>query len=229
MKFKSEIVTQVSGSIGGTTYSHNKGGMYRRARAIPTNPNSSFQQAVRMYLAQAAAAWSGTLTPTQRTTWNNYAAGTPVTDKLGDQILLSGQQMFIRSNVFRMNAGLAMVTTGPSTPGLAAFNGVTIVDGGGQLNVTYDNSDPWAAVTDGAMVIQISHVLPAGISYFKGPYRLASIVLGDTATPPTSPEVDTSNGFGQSIVGQRIAVRVMATESDGRLTPAVSQILDIST
>ncbi|KKM06452.1 hypothetical protein LCGC14_1743870, partial [marine sediment metagenome] len=47
MLFKSGLITQGSGSIGGLTASHNRGGMYFRARTIPTNPATSFQTVVR--------------------------------------------------------------------------------------------------------------------------------------------------------------------------------------
>jgi len=43
MKFKSPILSQASGSIAGITFSHNRGGMYVRARAVPTNPGSPQQ------------------------------------------------------------------------------------------------------------------------------------------------------------------------------------------
>ena len=43
MKFTSQVYTQASGSVGGLTYSHNRSGMYTRARSTPTDPASTLQ------------------------------------------------------------------------------------------------------------------------------------------------------------------------------------------
>ena len=40
MLFKSAAFTQASGSVGGLTFAHNRGGMYTRARSIPVNPKT---------------------------------------------------------------------------------------------------------------------------------------------------------------------------------------------
>jgi hypothetical protein len=100
------------------TLSHNRGGMYFRARAIPVNPNTERQGIARENLATAVAAWTNTLTVGERQGWDSYAAATPVTDVLGDQLILSGQQFFTRNTTTRLVAGLPIITTAPITAGL---------------------------------------------------------------------------------------------------------------
>ena len=39
---KTTIVGPLSGSFGGLTASHNRGGQYLRQRSTPTNPNSTY-------------------------------------------------------------------------------------------------------------------------------------------------------------------------------------------
>jgi len=52
MKFQAGIFTpNLSGSAGGTTASRNRGGGYFRNKAVPTNPDTVFQQAARAILA----------------------------------------------------------------------------------------------------------------------------------------------------------------------------------
>jgi hypothetical protein len=125
VKFKSALLTQASGSIGGMTASRNRGGLFLRSRVIPVNPNTERQGEARANMATAVGLWSNTLTDSDRQAWTTYANGTPVVDKLGDQLILSGQQMFVKCALPRLVAGLAPVTAGPITAGLATTPDVT--------------------------------------------------------------------------------------------------------
>lgn len=229
MLFKSEIVTQVSGSVGGTTYSHNSAGMYRRARSIPVNPNSAAQQTVRNNMSELAQAWNNVLTQAQRDAWDNYANLSPITGVLGDPLVLSGQQMYIRCNAVRLRAGAARVDAGPVLTGLIALTTpVATVDiSDGTISVAYTNSDAWAGEVGGGLVIQASRFMSAGINFFKGPYRFSSAVDG-AVVPPTSPETVTQNPFGQLVsaatAGQKCALRYTAFQADGRISAVTSEL-----
>jgi hypothetical protein len=188
MLFKSQVYTQASGSVGGLTYSHNRGGMYTRGRSIPVNPNSSEQQTVRAVFGSLAQRWTNILTQQQRDGWENYAALTPVTNRLGDELLLSGQQMYIRCNTVRVQASVAEVDDGPTTPGNASLTTITLSSSGLTVSVNYDNTDPWAILDGGGLNVQSGRGQSATINYFKGPFRFAAVVLGNTATPPTHSE-----------------------------------------
>lgn len=224
MLFKSPVFSQASGSIAGITYSHNRGGLYIRARATPTNPNSAAQQTVRAVFADLAQRWSQILTQANRDLWSNYAANTPVTNRLGDPILLSGQQMFIRNNSVLKQASLPTVDAGPTINGNAALSLITLTSAGGNFTISYDNTDAWAIIDDGALVMQTSRNLSPSINFFDSPFRFWDAVLGNTATPPTSPFVDTENAFGEPIVtGQKVFTRVRAVLPDGRISAVQKQ------
>ncbi len=220
MKFKSEAFTQASGSIGGTTYSRNRGGMYRRARAIPVNPNSVGQQRVRSIFSSLAAAWKDVLTVGQRDQWTAYAISTPAIDVLGDPITYTGQQMFIRCNSVRMNAGADMVADGPSTSGLLSLSppDLKATAGSVTISVEFDDSDSWANEDNGGMVIQVSRQVSPAINYFKGPYRIATLVDGSGTSAPTSPNVS-ANPFGLDYeIPNKVFSRYTAFGADGRLS-----------
>lgn len=101
-----------SGSKGGTTYSHNKGGYYDRLRSVPTNPNSPRQQATRNILATQSAAWK-LLTPAQQAAWNAYGELHSIKDSLGQDILIAGQNWFCRINSRLSDAAQATLTMPP--------------------------------------------------------------------------------------------------------------------
>lgn len=86
---------EASGSIAGTTYSHNAGGQYIRQRRAPDNPNSGRQSAMRTALTTNSRAWNG-LTNTQRQAWRNYATANPILNALGASIVINGIAMYIK-------------------------------------------------------------------------------------------------------------------------------------
>jgi len=112
MLFKSQIFTQVSGSVGGLTFARNRAGMYTRARTVPVDPQTAQQIAVRANMATLVVRWGTTLTDAQRAVWETYAANTPVLDKFGDSVNITGQQMFLRSNLSRLQSPLLVVDDG---------------------------------------------------------------------------------------------------------------------
>jgi len=110
----SPIHGEMSGSIAGNTWSHNKGGQYVRQRRIPTNPNATKQQAARTLLATLSGNWAA-LTTTQQGEWDNWGAINPVVDALGLTFNRSGQQAFVGLNARLIGAGGSVSVTPPVT------------------------------------------------------------------------------------------------------------------
>ena len=223
MKFKSAIITQGSGSLGGMTLSRNKGGMYLRARAIPTNPGSSAQTLVRNAMTEASTAWADTLTQTQRDAWDNYAFNTPVTNVLGDPLTLSGQQMYNRCNVPRIAQSATRVDDGPvvfglPTATLSAFT-ATPAPSGYTWGIDFDDQEAWANEDDAFIFVQTSRAQKQSINFFKGPFRNSGNIAGDSQTPPTSPGAG-SSPFA-AVVDDKVFGRFTVSRADGRLGGAV--------
>lgn len=218
MKFRSSLLAQASGSLAGSTFSHNKGGQYIRNRATPVNPNTPQQIAVRAGFAQLAALWSNTLTPAQRAGWDNYATLVSVFNVLGNTIFLTGFNMYIRSNCPRVQAGLARVDDAPTDFTLGSFTPITMtataaLDG---LSITFDNTDDWANETGAFMFLYGSRSVQPSINFFKGPFRLVGQIVGDDTTAPTSP-ASFANVF-TNVAGNKVFARVRVSRADGRLS-----------
>lgn len=219
MKFKSPIFSQVSGSIAGMTFSHNRGGLYTRSRTIPVNPSSEAQVAVRAAFSGLVSDWINTLTDAQREAWTLYALNTPLVDRLGDPLTLTGQQMYIRCNTPRVNAGFDVVDDGPTTFGEALLTSVSLADmtAPDDLDVGYDATNPWATNVGGGLFIQVGQPQNPTINYFKGPYRFAGSEAG--AIVPPTPPVTLVTPFTYT-TGQKIFMRVRSSEANGRLSAA---------
>lgn len=217
MKIKSALVTQVSGSIGGMTGSHNRGGLYLRARSIPTNPSSAAQQSVRNLFGIFSAYWSN-LSDAQRDAWTQYGQNVPVTDKLGDSITLSGQQWFVGANTLRTRGGLPIVLNGPTTytrPTLTEPTSPSL-EVGDDIGFNFTNTDEWATELGGGLIVFAGLPQGPGINFFKGPWRFADTVDG-AVIPPVSPA--SINGPFTYTLGQKGWIRVVAVTADGRFSP----------
>lgn len=215
MKFKSALVTQASGSVGGATFSRNAGGMYIRGRAIPVNPSSPQQQVVRNALTALSQRWIATLTQVQRDAWKVYADNTPITDTLGEARPISANAMYNRCNIARLQAGAAVVDAAPTVYDLGGFTSIvpTITASTDLASIAFTNTDAWATAAGGYLLLFASRPENPSISFFKGPYQYMGKISG-AASPPTSPA-----SFALPFpcaVGQAIFLQVTASQVDGR-------------
>lgn len=218
MLFDSPLISRGSGSVAGLTFSRNRSGNYIRARTNPVNPNTPQQQIVRSAVADLSNLWINTLTQADRDKWEDYAANVPVTNPLGATIFLTGINQYVRSNVPRLQAGLARVDIAPSIFDIGSFTSVTTVSVGATNGVTvgFTNTDDWANATGAAMLVFVARPQNPTINFFKGPYQLAGSILGDDTVPPVSPDTITSQFAFDS--GQKIFTRIRVTQADGRLS-----------
>lgn len=210
-------VGQISGSIGGMTFSRNAGGAYIRARAIPVNPGSQFQTELRGYLAQLTALWA-TLTQAQRDGWAAYSVNVLLPNPLGDQREIGALAHYVRSNVPRLQSGNPRVDTAPVIFTLGEFTQPTItsITAPTALSLAFTDTDDWVDEDDSAMLIYGARGYNPTKNYFKGPYRYADLIEGDGTTPPTSPYAATLPFTLQAAQKSFIFGRV--TRADGRLS-----------
>ena len=103
------IVTAISGTIGGVTFSQNKGGAYAKSWSRSSNPRTTFQTDQRSSLAMIPEAWRG-LTAGEVSAWNVWAAlpAQEVPDKFGDLHSISGFAWFAKVNIRLLNIGRAI-------------------------------------------------------------------------------------------------------------------------
>jgi hypothetical protein len=216
MKYKGTLVSNMSGSMGGVTASHNAGGPYFRQRVVPVNSNTPYQQAVRNWLTILAADWSQTLSSAQRDAWSAYAEAVPYVDALGEQRYITGLAMYCACTSVRFVLGLTKVLAAPTTLTKPTFTmPVYTVTAPSTGSLAFTNTDSWAGEVGGAMALFTARGQGLGINYFKGPYRYAGKVSG-AATPPTSP-ASIPPAFSV-VAGQRVFYRVEVVRADGRLS-----------
>lgn len=218
MLFKPLLATNLSGSLGGITASHNKGGPYFRDKAIPVNPNTIFQQVIRTLVGQLTSLWTTVLTEAQRQSWDNYALQVPLPNAIGEPRNVGGIAMYVRSNVPRLQVALPRVDTAPTLFNLGDFSPPSIVSitAPTAYSIAFEATDDWVGEDDAAMLLFTSRGMNQSINFFKGPYRSVAGILGDGTTPETSPFAAVS-AF-PLLADQRAFLRVVVTRADGRLS-----------
>lgn len=218
MKFTSQIIAAASGSMGGTTFSRNRFGQYTRARAVPVNPQSAFQNVVRNALSQLVTSWTEVLTQAQRDAWDTYGQNVPVVDALGNSRNLAGQNWYIACNVPRIQSLLGIVNDAPTIFDRGTFDppSITVDATDDEIDVAFDDANDWANETGGAMFVYVSRPVNASRNFFAGPYRFAGLIAGDDTTTPTSPA--TFDLPFPVAAGNKVGTFVRVARADGRLS-----------
>ena len=218
MKFTSPVYSAVSGSVDGLTYSRNRFGLYVRGRAVPVQPNTDRQQVMRSAMQTLADMWTETLTEEERNTWRLYASNVAMTDKLGQQIFLTGQQHFIRSNLPAIQNEVDIVSEGPGIFDLGQFTLPTFAASatGAEIELTFESTDDWVKEDDAYMFVRVGKPVAPSRAFFKGPFRLSGKVAGASTTPPTSPAAITSEYMLSP--GSNVWISVNVLREDGRLS-----------
>lgn len=198
-----------SGSVAGTTSSHNRAGQYVRNRRTPTNNPTARRTTIRAAFGSASATYSG-LTPTQQASWISAADAHPITDALGQSIKLTGHQLFVAVQTQLFNVGGPTVTTAPSdftvysqTGASAVFSvatglAVTLTGGGSASDF---------------VTVALSKPLPGGRTFNKT-FTQTMNNSGDTATY-TLTTAAYGALFGVPAVGQNVFVRITPVSAAG--------------
>lgn len=240
MKFSSTFADGMSGSIGGLTASHNRSGQYFRTKGLVTNPNTIRQQAVRSIFGTLVQYWTNTLTAAQRALWDDYAANTPLIDKIGNSINVTGQNMFVRSNSVRLQIGGSIIAAAPliyntgepvtsitaDTDSVPNTLGVTLAGTALDTSVAIAGE----ASDDGDICLYLGSTINPTRNYYKGPYQLAVAVTlpsGSAAELISTVLTSLLNSNGAPITGQTRGVRLRNMYDDGRLSQPYDAILPV--
>lgn len=202
-----------SGSIADRTHSHNRAGQYTRNRRSPVQPVGSGRRAeVRATFAAASAGWAS-LTSPQREAWNSFADSHPITDSLGQSVVLTGHQMYVRVESSRINVGIASSVTPPADLDFPDVSGCDVSFGiVAGLVVTAPTGG-----ADASVALAVSKPFSAGRSFNKTFWQFfgaeGSPIVDDF--PVTRATSLYAAEFGAPVVGQRVFVRLTPVSEDG--------------
>jgi len=190
-----------SGSVAGTTHSHNRAGQYTRNRRSPVQPRTARQTTIRAQFGSNSSAWAA-LSSSLQAAWVAFANSFPITDALGQTIKLTGHQMFVAIATNQLNAGITLNTTPPLSNAVFGPAPVTFTFShttGGSLAFSVGGSSD-------KLLVAYSRPMSAGRS-FNRTFTQQSAAAGNTS-PITITAAVYAAAFGTPSVGQKIFARV---------------------
>ena len=185
-----------SGKRGLNVSEGGRNGQISRILAIPSNPRSDAQMAVRHALSSAAAKWR-TLTEEQRLAWIAAAKGRKSAPRLGQSGPLTGSQLFAISSSATAWEMWINGTDQGAAGGAYSAGGAQVV-GSGSNGGTLDG--------DIAEIIEFSRALDATElnqmgSYLANKYALTTTYPPIGPTTPTATLTITDNRNGNVTIG----------------------------
>jgi hypothetical protein len=207
-----------SGSQAGTTASRNRFGQYLRTRAVPVNPASAAQGAVRGRMSVNSAAWRA-LTAAQRAGWRDLGLSMVRSDALGQTYSLQGNQAYASVNNVRVQAGLAPVSDAPGLATPVSLLTVTPTVTAAAFSIAF-TATPLGAGT--YLFLFASPQRSAGRDY-ESDYRLIKVSAAAAASPLVALAEYTAK-FGVPVAGNKIflsLVTVTAGFQSGAFQTAV--------
>ncbi len=201
----------ISGSVGGSVFSHNKGGPYIRGRTIPTKAVSEYAATVKAKMTLYSQAWQGLNAATQAA-WREWAKTNPISNALGQSRIVAGHVAYIRINMTLDLCEFSATILPPVTPPAAALS---------ELSVTADLLDAeflvsFAPTPTGAaekLMIWAALVDSKGINYVENLYKL--VVVTSVAQVSSRDILGAlTNRFGSPQVDQVLHVRVAVLDEE---------------
>lgn len=221
------MVGAASGSVGATTFSHNRYGTYTRRRAIPVKSNTVPATNAKARFTSRSQAWQLEADAT-RLAWREWANDHPITDTLGQQQILQPNAAYIRLNTRLEAVGLPPIILPPiAAPPTGLLS--LVVDGDiglGDVDLEFTTT-PLSATQH--LNIYAAVVNSAGITYVQNLLRQIGI-SGAAAVSPFDIETLVENRFGTLIVGQTLHVEVSVIDSaTGLISGALKSTIVITT
>lgn len=215
-----------SGSIADRVHSHNRAGQYTRNRRAPVQPvGTGRRAAVRAAFSASSAAWAG-LTGVQRAAWDSFAASHPITDSLGQAVVLTGHQMYVRVGSTLTNVGEPLPTDPPAITTLPNVAGSSlVVDISTGITV-----DDFTGNAGAFVAIAVSRPFSPGRSFNKTFWQPPGGLgwIGADSAPWTLTAADYNAEFGAPSAGQRVFARITPISDDGfNGTPVIISALAV--
>jgi hypothetical protein len=210
IEYGAALAVNASGSLAGTTVSHNRGGAYMRTKAIPTNPQTSYQTAVRNEFGFLSSNWRN-LTAAERLQWNAVTNQFQRKNALSKVITLSGINLYKGLNQALFEAGQSLLVAPPVPAGATNINtaSVAISAGGATMVLTHA---PTPTPAGNTLVVYATAPLSPGISFVKNKLRKITTIPAATATGESLQAAYVAK-FGATILGQKIAFGFKATNN----------------
>jgi hypothetical protein len=220
-------IVDIRGKIQGTVMSKNKSGATARVKVTPVNPQTAYQQAVRVAFGAFSSAFRA-LTASQVNAWNSTAAsGFKTNNIFGNPVSGSGLNLFNKLNTNLTSVGVASISDPPISE---AVESPLVLDPAGLAgaatlfaNAQFDGpTDVVPANT--ALVVYATPPVSNGVTFVKSLFRKIDFLDAAEDTGTTNLESAYSARFGVLVAGQKIFLKTVAVnKTTGQAGPPLIQ------
>ncbi len=216
-KFLSHVFTDLRGSVGDTTYSRGRNGLYARKKTVPTQPRSTAQRQVHARFTAITQGYRA-LSDAQQAAWRALGAQMSRTDSLGIAYTLTGGQAYASVNGLLGTLGTAPVSDAPAEAATAPPLPAVTLTANRSGTPTGALAMPLTAATayNGVNVqVYATPPLSAGVHFISdGIYRLIEVAVNLPAAPLDLASAYAAK-FGSPPVGSRVAVKLVPVTATG--------------
>lgn len=215
------LVSEVRGKIGGVVFARNKGGLYVRNFAAPTQGQFEAREEAKSAFGFLSNTWGG-LTQSQRDGWTAYGQAVPTVNSLGEEQTISGLAAFMRGNAILRRLGVSLALDPPDAGVRGPTLGQPVLTWGVGLDsvtILGSSADPYGSSQEAYLVAQLSPAVTTARESPSGlPMRFVAWEEIDTNGPfnagaEMSPLVDAVLPL------QTYWLRIRLVTVDGRLGP----------
>jgi hypothetical protein len=204
---------QLSGSVGGVTYSRGRGGAICRVKVAPTQPDTPAQVIQRGRMAGISKLWAGSVDEPKKRAWNQRSKEHPYRNAFGDAHELSGFGYFVQMNLDSMTSGETVVDTPPIYQIETALTAMTFTI---TNKATRTITIVWAAEGETEfchVVLRVANNVSPGVSFVKNLYRIATVTPVDMASPLI---VALPESVGELTTGRKLFVQMSLFDANSR-------------
>lgn len=215
------LVTELNGSVGGTTFQRNAYGFTAKNKPNMLRPWTDYQKKMQLCMSRAIHAWS-TIAATERVFWNTFASSNPQYSKHNPSSILSGYAIFVKWHFYHFLSDVDIVVS-PNSPIPSVPTVILSFFWNGSECTIYQNVIGSSGQWD--LYYFLSPPLPPTVNFYGTKTRY--VIKSESFTDYIYADLSYYNMFGQHFTtGQRIAVSFfMVDAAGGRVLPAQSTIL----
>lgn len=213
------MMVDARGKLGGQVFTKSRQGATVRTKVTPSNPQSQRQGLVRGVFASFSRSWN-TITEAQRETWQSASQQFKRTNIFGDQVALSGKNLYISVNSNLTNVGESPITSAPTLSdviSIASFGlKITTLYSFINLDISYTGVESASQV----LVVEATRPNSPGRNNFSGQYRQITSFPSDDPLDPALLWDAYVDKFGLPAVGSKVSFRIyVVNKQNGFASP----------
>jgi hypothetical protein len=204
------LAGQISGRVGASIFSHNRGGTYIRNGTIPKKVLSPAAIAAKARLTVISRLWASVATD-DRTAWATWAATNPITNRLGGKSVLAPHMAYMELNARLDRGSFSMISVPPVTAAPAPLTSLSLACAAGAGTAVLTTAPTPLGATL-ALWVEAAVTDNPTQTYLENIWKTVQVSAINQATG-LDISADLENRFGSMIEDQIVHIRVSVLDS----------------